>query len=177
MLNVFWSKDFVVGRLRDLTVGTTIMLFIVSTATAQRLPSSETLDAIFPVLRHKVDPGPPLKSQFSRSVERTEEAACGLTPIDLTQTSGSEKHIFKLLGQPLSETDSQPVSMLVRLSRLTVNADGSRRAYHPEDPFGVGVCKGAAPHKSGGVCALDVLSDAEIHLYRGSERIPQSSCA
>ncbi len=140
-------------------------------ARADDIPSPEMLDAMFPSLRHKTTPGPPTGRAFSRSSNRVVDAACGLIPIDLTQTTRSDQRIFKLLGQPKSDTDSQPVSMLVRLSRMTVNADGSRRAYHPNDPFGL--CNGNASGKLPNACALDVLGDAEIRVYRGAERIRQ----
>jgi Fungal chitosanase of glycosyl hydrolase group 75 len=145
-----------------------IMVFSALSATAQGLPPPDMLDAIFPVLRHKAPPGLPTLSSFTRSSDRSVDAACGLSPIDLIQTTGSDKYVFKLLGQPQSENNSEPSSMLIGLSRVAVNADGSRRAYHPDDPFGL--CKSQTAATA---CALDVLGDAEIHVYRGSERIPQ----
>jgi hypothetical protein len=57
---------------------------------------------------------------------------------------------------------------------MTVDADGSRRAYHPDDPFGIGICATRGEHAPiEGACALDYLSNAEIHVYAGTERIPQ----
>jgi hypothetical protein len=61
--------------------------------------------------------------------------------------------------------------MLIGLSRMTVDADGSRRAYHPNDPFGL--CKATPPGGAPTACALDVLGHAEIHVYRGSGAVPQ----
>jgi hypothetical protein len=138
---------------------------------AQTLPPSGMLDEIFPVQRHKASPGFPTLSSFSKAPDRPVEASCGLAPIDLTQTTGPDKFVFKLLGTPQSDTVSEPNSMLINLSRMTVNADGSRRAYHPADPFGL--CQGASPGNVPKACALDVLGDAEILVYQGSDRISQ----
>jgi hypothetical protein len=54
-----------------------------------------------------------------------------------------------------------------------VNVDGSRRAYHPDDPFGRGLCERPPDGPASQACALDYLSNAEIHLYENAKRIPQ----
>jgi hypothetical protein len=135
-------------------------------------PPPELLDALFPVLRGKKPPRPPLKIDFIRG-STPAEPTCGLQPVDLIERRGDEAHTFKLLAEPASDSDTQPTTMLIRLSRTTVNADGSRRAYHPDDPFGRGLCRtpptGIAPE----ACALDYLGNAEIHVWENAKKIPQ----
>ncbi len=69
-----------------------------------------------------------------------------------------------------------PKQMLVRISRLSVDADGSERAYHPDDPSGRGVCtrkKGPdGREKLTGICALDAFSSGGLRLYVETKRIP-----
>ena len=69
-----------------------------------------------------------------------------------------------------------PKEMLVRISRLSVDADGSERAYHPDDPSGRGVCtreKGPdGKEKLSGICALDAFSSGGLRLYRDTTLIP-----
>ena len=69
-----------------------------------------------------------------------------------------------------------PKEMLVRISRLSVDADGSERAYHPDDPSGRGVCtreKGPdGKEKLAGICALDAFSSGGLRLYRDTTLIP-----
>jgi hypothetical protein len=84
------------------------------------------------------------------------------------------KHVFRLLAD-LSPTAAEGDQFLFSLKRLTVDADGSSRAYHPDDPFGIGICQEAiqsgAPSFAG-VCALDNLASARVRIYRGVIHVP-----
>jgi hypothetical protein len=57
---------------------------------------------------------------------------------------------------------------------MTVDADGATRAYHPDDPYGEGVCRRIArPDGSirlDGVCALDEFANGGIRLFVGARR-------
>lgn len=136
-------------------------------------PPPEMLDAIFPVLRGKKMPSEPLEIRFDRKPEVPVDPTCDLKAIDLVESRGAEVHTFRLLGEPVSDSDDQPAAMLIRLKRMTVNADGSRRAYHPNDPFGLGICQKPIKGSATQACALDYLSNAEIQVYQGDRRVPQ----
>jgi hypothetical protein len=134
-------------------------------------PPPEMLDTIFPVLRGKKPAREPLKIDFVQDPGMTTDALCGLKTIDLVESRGTEVRTFKLLGEPAA--DNQPTTLLIRLRRMTVNADGSERAYHPDDPFGRGSCEKPAKGQASKACALDYLSNAEIHVYENAKRILQ----
>src|SRR5262245_59568447 len=99
-------------------------------------PPDELLDAIFPVLRGKRPASPPLQSTFVPVSGLPVDPACGLTKLDLVQTKGGEKRVFHLLADPTLGKGNQPKTALIRLNTIGVDVDGSRRAYHPDDPFG-----------------------------------------
>ena len=71
--------------------------------------------------------------------------------------------------EPQTASAPAPKQMLVRIQRLSVDADGSERAYHPEDPSGRGVCtRERGPdgkEKLTGICALDAFSSGGLRLY------------
>jgi hypothetical protein len=136
-------------------------------------PPSALLNAIFPVLRGKKPPTKPLEVNFLRRTEHPNGLACGLETVDLVESRDTELRRFRFLGEVTSDP-GQPFAMFIGLSRMTVDADGSQRAYHPDDPFGIGICTTQGDHGPlKGVCALDNLSNAEIQVYAGSERVPQ----
>ena len=133
-------------------------------------PPDALLDAVFPVLRGK-KPAPPLLQSIFRPAAPT-SPACGLARIDLEQTKGDQKRVFHLLADPAVGPDNQPRTMLIRLNTIGVDTDGSKRAYHPDDPFG-NRCKGPTDDPAAQVCALNDLGNAGIRLYEHSRRIPQ----
>jgi hypothetical protein len=133
------------------------------TRRALDLPPQEVMDAIFPQGAQ-----PPL---LVISVKRTDGSVsdnlCGLAPADLTESRGVKSRTYKILIKAPDGDPSNPNEAFLRVSRFTVDADGSSRAYHPKDPLGTGVC---APGKST-ACALDELPSADIRLFRGIEEI------
>jgi len=135
-------------------------------------PPDELLDAIFPVLRGKRPAPPPLQSAFVPRAGSPSHPDCGLSKIDLVQTKGSEKRVFHLLTDPKLAKDNQPTTVLIRLNTIGVDADGSRRTYHPDDPF-ANACKSPTDNPASQVCAVDILGDAEIRVYEHNKRIPQ----
>jgi hypothetical protein len=156
-------------------IGVVSLLSGATVASSQSdIPTAEMLDAMFPVLRHKQSPPLPLQISLTRATDRAKNPSCGLVPLNLVETKGNDTHTFKLLGAPESEQNAQPTVLLISLQRLTVDADGSRRTYHPEDPFGRGVCdRRTAPGRpENSVCALDNLGNAGIRVFEGAQRIP-----
>ncbi len=75
--------------------------------------------------------------------------------------------------QPAGATVS-PKHLLAVITRLAVDADGSERAYHPEDPHGKGVCErredSAGRPKWNGVCALDTFGPSGIRVFLEAQR-------
>ncbi|MEA2819836.1 MAG: hypothetical protein QOJ86_1840, partial [Bradyrhizobium sp.] len=107
-----------------------------------------------------------------RIVGATADPLCGLVPAKLDVTRGDTTRTYGMLVDATDKEPFSPTQVFLRVSRFTVDADGSSRAYHPDDPLGVGVCE---PGKQG-ACALDRLSSADIAIYRGSAKIePQDT--
>jgi hypothetical protein len=134
-------------------------------------PPDELLDAIFPVLRGKRPAPPPLQSGFVPQ-SGPSDPDCGLAKLDLVQTKGDEKRVFHLLADPKLSDDNQPKTVLIRLNTIGVDADGSHRAYHPDDPFG-NRCKSPTDNPDSQVCAVDGLGNAEIRVFEHNQRVPQ----
>jgi hypothetical protein len=147
-------------------------LAVTGTAVADP-PPDELLDAIFPVLRGKRPAQPPLQNSFLPRPGPS-DPACGLIKLDLVQTKGAEKRIFRLLADPALGKDNQPKTVLIRLNTIGVDVDGSRRAYHPDDPFG-NRCKSPTDDPGSQICAVGVLGNAEIRIYEHNRRVPQYS--
>lgn len=138
---------------------------------AEPLPP-ELLDAIFPVLRGKKPAQEPLEINFIRRLEVPKNPLCGLETLDLTERRGDKVRRFGLLAETAPGSE-EPSVMFIRLERMTVNADGSHRAYHPDDPFGRGTCEKPLRGPATMACALDYLANAEIHVYEKNTRVPQ----
>ena len=72
-----------------------------------------------------------------------------------------------------------PTNLLVLTRRITVDADGSPRAYHPHDPEGLGTCKSVRQPDGRillqGICALDQIPNAGILVFRGTSRLRGSA--
>jgi len=135
-------------------------------------PPDELLDAIFPVLRGKKPASPPLQNAFVSRSSGPADPACGLTKVDLVQTRGDQKHLFHLLADPKLGNDNQPKTVLIRLNTLGVDVDGSRRAYHADDPFG-NRCKSPADDPASQICAVNSLGNAEIRVFERNKRVAQ----
>lgn len=151
-----------------------VMLVLLQPASAQDLPPREMLDAIF----RKAEPVPkpqwPVEISFEKIAGARVDPACGLTAVNLNESKGEEKRSFGLLVDKTGEGSVEPTQFLARLNRLTVDTDGSARAYHPEDPEGTGVCTEQKHGRSislHGVCALTSLASAHVRVFRGVEEI------
>jgi hypothetical protein len=144
-------------------------------ATAQELPPNDILKAIFPNGATPQRPNEQIEIHFEKDRDVTgSDGMCGLQPVRLIETKGDESHSFSLLADPAEAVTSGPSTFLVRLNRVTVDIDGSGRAYHPEDPAGVGICTESRRHGSTwlqGACALAPLSSAEVRVFRGTDHL------
>jgi hypothetical protein len=148
-----------------------VSLTLVECALAQDRPSAENLIRMVAQLHWKR----PIEVVFKRT-NRAINPICGLSQYDLKLTRGLARHTFSVL----SETDVTapgPKSILASITRLRVDADGSARAYHPEDPNGRGVCElradtnGHYYPRDQQVCAIDRFSDGNIQVFKGVTKI------
>jgi hypothetical protein len=136
---------------------------------ASAQPPPEILNRIIDDLGKPVPPVPPV---FEPEGTGAPDPVCGLQAFGMTLAKGtSQQRRYAVLAD-----GAAPKEMLVRISRLSVDADGSERAYHPDDPFGRGVCTRAkgpdGKEKLAGICALDAFSSGGLRLYRDATRIP-----
>ena len=138
-------------------------------AHAQDAPSKEVLADI--VRQVTVTPA---SISFEQKTGSTDNA-CGLQPAQMNLSrSGRVAKSFSVLVDKTSGTGA-PKEFFVTLKRIAVDADGSGRAYHPEDPHGRGVCQRTTsvdgkPTLSG-ICALDEFSSSGTNVYKGSQRL------
>lgn len=104
--------------------------------------------------------------------------ACGLAPFNVTLSRGSRSFTHPVLSEPGDK--AQRKTIFVVTGGLASDADGSPRAYHPEDPTGSGTCalsRGRDGHlvPSGSACALDTFADGGIAVFKGTTQLRDSS--
>jgi Fungal chitosanase of glycosyl hydrolase group 75 len=138
-------------------------------AHAQDAPSKDVLADI--VRQVTVTPA---SISFERKTGST-DSACGLQPAQMNLSrSGRVAKSFSVLVDKTSGTGA-PKEFFVTLKRIAVDADGSGRAYHPEDPHGRGVCQRTTSADGkptlSGICALDEFSSSGTNVYKGSQRL------
>src|ERR1700724_3453848 len=91
------------------------------------LPPNEVIAAAFE------KPLPPLHVALQTPDGSPTDTLCGLRPADLNVTRGDHTRDFKVLVDAEAPRETK---VFLRISRVTVDADGSSRAYHPDDPPG-----------------------------------------
>jgi hypothetical protein len=106
--------------------------------------------------------------------ERQVVDTCEMAPATMTVERDNRRKSFSVLVAPRA-AKSEPREIFARILRMTVDADGSMRSYHPDDPFGEGICR-AERERGGrtvfeGVCALDNLSSGGFRLFREATRL------
>lgn len=87
--------------------------------------------------------------------------------------TGASNSYPVLLNRQSSGTVT-PKEILARTTVVHVDADGSPRAYHPDDPLGKGQCevsRSDAGHSYKGACALDNIANAGFRIFRNSQRL------
>jgi hypothetical protein len=140
-------------------------------ARAQDVPPRDMLAAMVRQITGKPVPTAIL---FDRRAGAT-DSACSLQPAAMSLTrNGSVARTFSVLVDNVSGADS-PKVFFASLSRFAVDADGSGRAYHPEDPLGSGVCQRTTdpdgrPSLSG-ICALDQFSSGGAYVFSGTQKL------
>ena len=107
------------------------------------------------------------------------DSACRLQPAQMNLTrNGGTKRSFSVLVDSIAGDDS-PKVFFATLSRVAVDADGSGRGYHPEDPLGRGVCeRSTSPDGKpalSGVCALNQFSSGGAHVFSGTQKLSKDA--
>ncbi|MBI4273547.1 MAG: hypothetical protein HY659_02445 [Rhizobiales bacterium] len=143
-------------------------------AQAQDAPPLDLLKAILRKLEGRPVPTGIL---FRPAAAAQTDDVCRMQPFDmvLTRSDNPVRSYSVLLDRQQHGAAPAPRQMLAMLTRVTVDADGSPRAYHPEDPEGAGTCQRLrGPDGSEilqGVCALDQFASGQTHLFRGADKL------
>ncbi len=149
------------------------MLATLNAAPAQDRPSAEILREIAAELPHRPQTS---GATFQRSGAGAADPLCKLQRYTMTLASGSRaaRTLAVLLDHKPANADD-PVTLLTVLRRVTVDADGSPRTYHPADPHGTGTCTGAVGpdglERYSGICALDDFASAHLLLFKGARKL------
>jgi hypothetical protein len=108
------------------------------------------------------------------------DAKCQLGQFNVTLSRGARSFTYSVLSEPKSASPDRK-SILAVIKRLKVDADGSPRAYHPEDPAGAGTCAliaakdGSYIPAAGQTCAIDQFSDGGIAVFKGTAQLKDSN--
>jgi hypothetical protein len=142
---------------------------------AQDVPPKDMLAAMVSQITSKPVP---TAITFDRRSGAT-DSVCRLQPAQMNLTrNGSTVRNFSVLVDNIAGADS-PKVFFATLSRVAVDADGSGRAYHPEDPLGKGVCERTAgpdgkPNLNG-ICALDQFSSGGAFVFSGTQKLSKDA--
>jgi hypothetical protein len=147
-------------------------------AQSQELPPPNVVRAIaaqyskrFPATNVRFEPG-----EKKSTVE-----TCEMTPAIMRVERDARRRSLSVLVDSPRVGKGEPKDIFARILRMTVDADGSMRSYHPDDPFGEGVCgvqrdtKGRAVFD--GVCSLDNLASGGFRLFRDAQRLKRNTIA
>jgi len=143
-------------------------------AAAQELPPRDVLNRIVSQLPK---PLPPAKITFRPTAGGGADTACRMQNYEmvLAREDSSVGNRYSVLLNPSANGNAPaPKQLLAVITRLAVDADGSERAYHPEDPYGKGVCARETNARGEplwrGVCALDTFGPSGIRLFYDDQR-------
>lgn len=148
---------------------------LAGTASAQQKPGDADLASIIEQLTSHHREGS--RVEF---VDRnaTMSLACRMTAAAMKVSRGNDARTFPVLIEDHGGR-SGVRQMFAKLGRITVDADGAGRAYHPEDPFGE--CSESPDRPLSHVCALDNFSNGGMRLFEGAMRLrrpdPKSQAA
>jgi hypothetical protein len=157
------------------TIALFLCLYPLRGAIAQDVPPTDVLTAM---VRQITSKPVPTAIVFDRHQGAT-DTICRLQPARMNLTrNGSTVRDFSVLVDHVGSADS-PKVFFATLSRVAVDADGSGRAYHPEDPLGKGVCERTTgpDGKPGlsGICALDQFSSGGAHVFSGTQKLSKDA--
>ncbi len=151
------------------------LLAFIPAAHAQGAPPPDLLKAILRKL--EVRPAPTAIVFKPRALDAKAGDVCRMQPFDmlLTRSGRPVRSYSVLLDRQQNGSAPKPRQILALLTRVTVDADGSPRAYHPDDPEGAGTCRRGRDangrEKLDGVCALDQFASGQTHIFRGADKL------
>jgi hypothetical protein len=134
---------------------------------AQERPKDEDLSSIIEQLTSHHGPGAGVDFVDSGSAT----IPCRMQPTKMVVSRGSDSKSFPV---SVDRRRDKITSLFAKLDRMTVDADGAGRAYHPGDPLGENSCSPFANHTEE-ICALDNIGNAGMSLFYGSTRLMISS--
>ncbi len=147
----------------------TALCLVPAYASAQDVPPREILDKIISQLPH---PLPPAKISFRPLADAGADDLCRMQNFDMVlkrEDASTANKYSVLLNREADGAPVAPSQLLAMITRLAVDADGSERAYHPEDPYGQGVCErrvdAGGKVAMSGVCALDTFAPSGIRVF------------
>ncbi len=138
--------------------------------TSKDVPSKDVLAEIVRQITVR-----PASITFEPRTGTTVDGTCALQSAQMNLSrSGTVARSFSVLVDKPTGSNA-PREFFVTLKRIAVDADGSGRAYHPEDPLGRGICQRTTSADGkpalSGICALDEFSSSGTNLYKGSQRL------
>lgn len=134
------------------------------------LPSQEVLDSIVEQLNREDEPG---IVKLSATRNRA-SPHCGMRNyrLSLSNPRSGASNNYPVL---VENSSSQINELFSVINVVHVDADGSPRSYHPEDPLGRGRCSARGSADAGyaidGVCALDNFASGDIKIFRDKTRL------
>lgn len=106
------------------------------------------------------------------------DALCGMQHFSLKLTNEKTRtsNSYSVLLDPQPDgARINPKEFFIVTRVIHVDADGSPRAYHPEDPTGAGTCefqrKTDGDYAAQGVCALDNFASGGIKVFNGARKL------
>jgi hypothetical protein len=133
---------------------------------AQQRPKDEDLSSIVEQLTSHRGTGD--KVSFVDGGSAT--IPCGMQPTNMVVSRGKNSKSFPVL---VDRRGGKVRQLFVKLDRMTVDADGASRAYHPDDPLGEKSCSPSASQTEQ-ICALDNIGNADMRLFHGSTRLTKT---
>ncbi len=163
------------GLLLVATLGTIDAPQAQNATPAQDVPPPSILRAIAEKLPHQ----PRTRgTTFQTSGRAAADPVCKMKRFTMTLATGSTsaRSLPVLLSQEPANAET-PVTLLVVVHHLTVDADGSPRSYHPGDPHGTGTCITETDPdgkvRYSGVCALEDFASAHVLVFQGARQLPK----
>jgi hypothetical protein len=138
------------------------------------------LDMLKTIIGRLEGPVPPATISFALQAGGSSEV-CNMTPYSMLLSQGEKARKYPVLLNRQEGSSVVPQELFAVVNRIVVDADGSARAYHPEDPDGDGTCQ-QIPKAGGGttlngICALDSFPSGQIHLFRGVNKLRKPDLA
>ena len=134
---------------------------------AQESPKDEDLKSIIEQLTSHHGQGATVSFVDNGSVTKP----CGMQPSNMIVSRGNDSKSFSVL---IDRRRGNVIRLFAKLDRMTVDADGAGRAYHPSDPLGENSCSPSV-NQTEQICALDNIGNAGMRLFYGSTRLTKSS--